>query len=165
MPDYGTVAGFRDYHTTRGRNIAAYDDDAEIEAAKLVASEWLDARYRGSFSGLKVGMRAQIREWPRTGAIDHYGYAIPSDAVPAEMDAATYEATLRQLVSPGSLSVDWTPPKYKAVSVDGAVSVQYADFYSGADAQTSFVIIDEIIAPILTGRGDLSALSGPATRV
>jgi hypothetical protein len=162
---YGTAGGFRIYHTARGRNIGAYDDDSEIEAALLVASERNDAKYRASFSGTKVGYRSQIRDFPRVGGFDVFGYSIPSDTIPTEMINATYEAALRQLVTPGSLSLDWTPSKYKRVSVDGAVSAEYTVFGSAMDVQTQFAIIDEIIAPILTGHGNFAALSGAAIRV
>jgi hypothetical protein len=162
---YGTAAGWRIYHIARGRNVDAYDDDDEINAALLVASERNDAKYRTGFSGNKVGYRAQVREFPRFNGFDRNGDAIASDSVPTEMINATYEAALRQLVEPGSLSVDWTPNKYKRASVDGAVSVEWNVFGSAMDAQTQFLIIDEIIAPILTGSGNYSPLSGPAVRV
>ena len=98
MPDYGTLAGFSTYHTARGRDVSAYTDP-DIEAAKLIASEWIDARYRSLFGGTKVGLRAQAREWPRTGAMDVDGYSIGSTLVPTEIENATYEATLKHLVS------------------------------------------------------------------
>ena len=163
MPDYGTLEGFRAYHLARGRVTTDYDDD-EVEAAKLVASEWLDGRFRLSFPGTKVGMREQVREWPRVSGIDRDGYAIAADVVPPEIDNSTYEATLRQLIAPGSLSVDWTPPKYKSASVHGAVSVEYASFAYASDVQTRFAIIDDILAPILTGRGEFASLSGATSR-
>lgn len=167
MADYGTVDGFNTYHEARGRSVAAFTDDDEIEAAKLVASEWIDARYRSLFPGTKVGMRAQVREWPRVGGMDRDAYAIASDVPPVEVINAAYEATYRQLVSPGSLSVDWTPPKYKSAAVTGAVSVTYAEFAEWSDVQTRFAIIDEILAPILTGAygAEVSSLSGPTLRV
>ena len=162
---YGTASGFETYHTARGRSVAAWDDADEVNAALLVASEWLDARYRSSFGGLKVGQRAQLREWPRTGSFDTYGYSIPSDVVPTEIENATYEIAYRQLAAPGSLAVDWTPNKYKRASVDGAVSVEYASFASAWDAQTQFVIVDQILSPILTGCGaGSSPLSGAVYR-
>lgn len=166
MNDYGTDAGFVAYHTARGRaaEIADHDDD-EIAAARLVASEFVDARYLASFPGLKVGMRAQVREWPRQGGSDRYGYAIPETSVPVEVENATYEAALRQLNSPGSLAVDWTPNKYKSVSVDGAVSATYNTFSSAADVQTQFAIIDQILAPILTGASNIASYSGAINRI
>ncbi len=161
--EYGTNVGFTAYHTARGRTVEIYDAD-DITAARLIASEWIDARYRSSFGGLKVGMRAQMREWPRTGAYDVNRYNIAFDVVPVEIENATYEAALRQLVAPGSLSVDWTPNAYKRASVDGAVSVEFATFMNASDIQTRFKIIDEILAPILTGCGSVAPLTGGSFR-
>lgn len=164
MPDfYGSAAGFSTYHTDRGRDVASYAAPG-IEAALLVASEWLDARHRSSFGGLKVGQRDQVREWPRTGALDVYGYAVSSETTPTEIENATYEAALRELEDTGSLSVDWTPPKYKRAAVDGAVNVEYVMHQSAMDVQTRFAVIDEILSPILTGRGNISSLSGSIVR-
>lgn len=162
---YGTAAGFRVYHVARGNDVPAeaVDDDVVLEWL-LVASEWLDGRYQASFPGLKVGMRAQLREWPRNSAFDIYCYAISSATVPREVENATYEAALRQGVEAGSLSVDYTPGKYKRAAVDGAVSVEYAAFNSAWDTQKQISIVDTILYPILTGNGNVSALSGSTVR-
>ena len=165
---YTTPAVFKTYHEARGRNVDMFGDDAEIDAAGLVASEWIDGQYRSLFPGTKVGMRDQVREWPRVAAYDVYGYAIPSDSVPVEIINATCEAQYKQLVTPGSLLVDWTPSKYKSVSISGAVSVQFASFDSLGDMQTRIAIIAQILAPILTGNlngAGFSGLSGGTTRV
>ena len=165
MAAYGTDDGFLAYHIARGRDVATIDEDA-IAPARLVASEWLDGAFRAQFPGLKVGLRAQVREWPRQGANDIYGYAIASDVPPVEIDNATYEATYREIKTPGSLVKDWTPSKYKRASVDGAVSVDFAMFNSASDIQTQFLAIGQILAPILTAvGGDFSALSGATSRV
>lgn len=162
---YGTVAEFKTYFAARAVDVSAYADPA-ITAALVVASEWLDASFRDSFDGLKVGLRAQIREWPRTGASDIYGYYINSSVPPQEMIEATYQTALRQLASPGSLSVDFTPAKYQSVSVDGAVSVTYANFHFAADIQTQFPIVAQILAPILTRYGGQTSMySGRVHRV
>lgn len=162
MPDYGTVAAFRAYHTARGRDTTAYDD-TEVEAAKLITSEWIDAKYRAGWPGLKLGQREQVRDWPRTGGFDVNGDSISSESVPTEVDDATYEGTLRELQTPGALSVDYTPSKYTRVSIDGAISVAYAD-RSAVDVQTQFQVIDQILSPILTGYGAVSGLSGKVGR-
>lgn len=161
---YGTLDGYKDYMTARGRATDLSDDD-EINAALLVASEWLDGTYLTMFMGLKVGGRAQIREWPRTGVVDIYGYAIPSDSVPREVERATYEAAQRQVDKPGSLTLDYVPNKYKRASVDGAVSVEFAGVTSSADIQAQFTIIDQILAPLLMeSAGNYSSLSGDVAR-
>lgn len=163
---YGTATGFKTYESDRGRPADAGVTDAEIDAALLVASEWLDGVYRSSFAGLKVGGRDQIREWPRTGVVDMYGYAVSSDGVPREVENATYEATFRQIANPGSLIIDYTPGKYKKAAVSGAVSVEYASFGYASDAQPQYLVIDQILAPLLlaVGAGDYSGLSGKLVR-
>ncbi len=161
---YGTRAGYSSYHTARNHSLASHTD-ARVDAALIVASEWIDAVYRMSFPGLKVGMRSQEREWPREGGMDIYGYAISSASVPTEIINATYEAAYRQIETPGCLSIDWTPSKYKRVSVDGAVSAEYQTFDSIGDAQMRLAIVDQILDPILTGTGaDISKHSGSVLR-
>lgn len=162
---YGDVAGFKVYHIARGRDVDGMAD-AAINSSLLVASEWIDATYRVGFPGEKVGKRAQVREWPRTDAYDIDDNAIPSDEIPIEVINATYEAAYIQIEAPGSLVINWTPGKYKRVSVDGAISVEYASFMSASDIQTVFVGIDQIIAPVLSASGaDFSSLSGAVSRI
>jgi hypothetical protein len=167
MPDYyGTAAGFRIYHAARDNPLPAdAADDDYVEAKLLKASEWIDGRYRCGFGGLKVGQRAQIRDWPRSAAFDIFGYSIASDVVPTEVENATYEAALKEMNSPGVLSVDYTPPRYKSATVVGAVSVTYNSFNGVLDLQTHFAIVDQILSPILTGMGLTSSLSGSVARV
>lgn len=161
---YGTVDGYRLYCFDRN-NLHANDPDDKIQAALVVASEWLDSQYRNSFPGLKVGQRAQVREWPRTGAQDIYGYAIDQTTVPVEVINATFEAAHRELDNAGSLSVDYTPSRYKRASVDGAVDVEFRHFDNVSDVQVRIAIVDQILRPILTSQqGMLSNTVGQAIR-
>lgn len=166
MPDfYGDAAGFKAYWLARGDITAATMDNTAIEAALLVASEWIDQSFRMQFGGDKVGQRAQIREWPRNGAIDIDNHYIASDAIPREVLAATYEATFRQMTTPGVFFKDYTPSKYKSVSISGALSVDYA-IGSAYDFQTQFPAIAAILIPVLTaeGTGGFAGLSGSVAR-
>ena len=164
MPDYGTVAGFRTYHGDRGRTVdSGTYSDADVDAAKLIASEWIDGAYWSSFPGSKVSGRDQTREWPRTGVVDKDGYAVDDATVPPEIEYATYEATLRELQSAGALSKDYTPSKYRRVAISGSVSVDYEN-RQVTDIQTQFKIINEILAPILSRYASLSSLSGSTGR-
>lgn len=170
---YGDAAGFVSYFTSRGKDVSLYDDD-EIEAAVLVASEWIDGIYGNSFVGHKTGGFTQQFQWPRisatvkegNGAFINY-YTYPDDVIPDQIKYAAYEAAYRQLVSPGSLLVDYTPSKYKRVSVDGAVSVEYAQFSSASETQTEIAIVDTILWPFMDdyAGGTLSGLSGGSVRV
>lgn len=165
MTIYGTVDGFREYHEARGRDVSAYSVDAAVEAALLVASEWIDGTHRRLFKGYKVGGREQDREWPRYSVFDHEGKQVSSDSVPPEVNNATYEAALRNLVSPGSLTLDYTPSKYRSVNIQGSVSVTYAGVNSVADIQSQFIVIEQILDPLLGGTGSMSVLSGANARV
>lgn len=162
MPDYGTVAAFEAYHTARGRDTSSYSDP-EMEAAKLLASEWIDAVYRSQFMGYKTGNAAQVREWPRIGAYDREGYYVTSDSVPYQIEWATYEATLKELQSAGALVIDYTPSKYQKVRIEGSIDVTYAGV-SAIDIQKQFPIIDQILGSLL-GHYSTSSLSGRAVRV
>ena len=92
----------------------------------------MDAQYREHLTGLKVAERAQIREQPRTGQVDNYGYAIDVDTIPREYIHATYEIAYKHLITPGVLNEDYTPGKYDQVSVDGAISVKFTKFNSSS---------------------------------
>lgn len=165
---YGTPQGFRDYHEARNTDLppAAADDD-DVNAALLVASEYIDLKLRGSVNGRKVGQRAQVRELPRTGMTDADGYVVRSDVIPVEAENATYEAALLELAQPGSLTVNYTPGKYRQVSVEGAVSVTFNMFNSLSEVQTQYQAIARTLAPLFPSCGGVgfSALSGSVSRV
>lgn len=166
MTVYGDFAGFQAYHVSHNTDVSMYLQ-SDVDPALLVGSEWLDGTYRGKFGGLKIGMRAQVREWPRNGANDIYGYYIDPTVPPVEVISATYEAALKHLQKPGALNVDWTPSKFRSASVAGAVAVQYsAAIESVDDIQTRFAIIDQILRPILNSFGieGGAVYSGPALR-
>lgn len=171
MGKYATVNidGFTAYHEARGRELPGTWDDDKINASLLLASEWVDRVYGSSFIGQKTGGFLQSNEWPRIGAAirdPKYGYAFPSDAIPDQINSAVYEAAYRDCASPGALLVDYTPGKYKSVSVDGAVSVDYVQFSSAADMQTTFPVIDQILYWLLDiGGAEFASYSGPVSRV
>ena len=164
-----TVDGFAVYHEARGREIPGTWDDEKIEASLLNASEWIDDRYGPSFLGYKTDGFLQDREWPRTTAVVTTSippYIIGNDVIPERVIHAVYEAAWRDAGVPGSLSVDYTPNKYNSVSIDGAVSVEYANINFASDIQMTIPVIDALLAPLLdlnvTG---FSAYSGASSRV
>lgn len=156
---YGNIADAATYHAARNNTAwAANPDAAQQNAALLVASEYLDETFRDWFTGQKVGLRAQEREWPRNGGLARntgswaYYDTIPNDQIPIEVLNATYEAALRQLLSPGSLAVDFTlGGSFKSVTIDGALTVEYITATGTADAQVDIPIIGRIMYPLLIG--------------
>lgn len=169
MTIYGSNEGFQEYFESRGQDIPGTWDDTYIAAALLVASEWVDGVYGPQFSGYKTGGYNQEREWPRAAAYANVYpcYNFANTDIPDRVVNATYEAAFRQATTPGSLSVDYVPGKYKSVSVDGAISVDYAQFSSTSDVQMQIAVIDVLLWPLLNapGSGGFSGLSGPAARV
>ena len=164
MAFYGSVADFRSYHTARGVDTTAWLD-AAVTIELLIASEWLDARYRGRYSGIKYGDRTQIRDWPRSDAYDIHGWSISHLTIPEEVKHATYEVTLKSLQTPGILNKDFTPSKYSQVSVTGAIHVQFLSSRDLADVQTRFASVEQTIAPVLArGGGSGTGVSGESFR-
>lgn len=164
MKNYGSIEGADAYHAARG-NAGWIGDTVAKAAALLVASEVLDAEYGGSFPGRRVAGRRQEREWPRNWAVDHVGDAIASDAVPIEVENATYELALRHIRKPGSLSVDFVPNKIiRQAAVPGAVSVTYGGSGNASDQQLVVPIVDAILAPIMGTAAGFSSLSGTIVR-
>lgn len=158
MPDfYGTVAAADTYHTARG-NAAWAGDNTAKEAALLRASAYVDGLGiapdgRLLWPGTKAGGRTQLRAWPRIGAQDIDGVAIDPLSVPIEVEHATYEAALRELVTPGSLSPDYTPgAQIKREKVD-VLEVEYQTVSDGGPGvnptRPVIVAVLELLAPVM----------------
>lgn len=160
---YGTAVGFEAYHSTRGRSASIYDA-AEVNVALLVASEWLDGAFGYRWPGYKVGDRQQqTRDWPRSWVQDREGYPVDANSVPSEIENATYEAALRHLQDDAALLSDYTPNRYKRVSIEGSVSAEYLSL-TAEQVQKQFPIIGQILAPIMEGNGGVSTISSGIVR-
>ena len=161
MPDfYGTVAAADAYHAARA-NAAWTGDDVAKQAALIRASTYIDGKYQfqnacgrweSLFSGSKTGGRAQALQWPRTGAADNEGSAIPADEIPTEIEQATYEAALREIAAPGSLSPDYVATNaIKRQKVD-VLEIEYqsaAPGSGGVPTRPVITVVDELVAPLL----------------
>ncbi|KAA8712942.1 DnaT-like ssDNA-binding protein [Pseudomonas cannabina] len=170
MPEfYGSISEADQYHEVRA-NTAWTGEDMAKQAALIRASVYIDGRYRkllasgvwqSLFPGVKTEGRGQAREWPRTGAYDYEGNPIPADQVPVEVEQATYEAALRELVDPGSLSPDFVSASMVKREKVGPLETEFA-VSVGADAASSvrpvISVIDEMIAPVLAARYTLPAV-------
>lgn len=166
---YGSADQFVTYHLTRGKTLEPTWDVEAIESALLVASEWLDNAYDKAWCGYPTGGYEQERKWPRT---DAYTNTFPSHSfattdIPNTVLYATYEAAFRHLTKNGSLQLDFSPLKYKSVSIDGAISVEYnTALLDASDVQITIPIITSLMSPLLSKeKADLSDYSGPLVRV
>ncbi|BEV43929.1 DnaT-like ssDNA-binding protein [Afipia carboxidovorans] len=148
MSIYGDLEGALAYHQARG-NVAWSADsvtDTQRAAALTRATSWVDS-YRSRLPGRKADGRGQELEWPRVGAADAEGNEIAEDEIPIEVEQATYEAALRELVEPGSLFPDLERGGAVKRLKAGSVEVEYAD---SASLTTTFTAIEAILEAILT---------------
>lgn len=160
MDFYGTAAAYTTYHTDRGRDVSASTVD-QIEVALLIATEWLDGSF--TWPGYKVGTReTQLRDWPRSWVQDRDGYPVDHLTVPLEIEHATYEVALRWIADNTVLLADYTPDKYRRVSIDGALSVEYANL-NAMTVQKQFPVIGNILNRLLGG-SSVSPLSSGIVR-
>lgn len=160
---YGTFGGFQTYHVARGRHVNQYHVD-DVNVALLVASEWLDGAFGYRWPGYKVGDRQQqTRDWPRSWVQDREGYPVDANTVPTEIENATYEAALRHLQDESVLQSDYTPNRYKRVSIEGSVSAEYLSL-SAEQVQVQFPVIGQILAPLLGGNSGVSSISSGTVR-
>lgn len=142
---YATLAEADAYHAAIG-NATWTGTDAAKEAAIRRATQWLDGRYRGSFPGLPVRGRLQALEWPRSDVSDINEFAVPSDAIPREIVAATAEAALRELVTPNSLTPDYVAASAVTREKVGPLEVQYSETGGSASVRPIVTVIDEILS-------------------
>ena len=150
MAHYGSESGFEAYCLRLGYTVSPGEVDPALERA----TAYLDGHYGVRYPGVPTGGYSQELGWPRTGVTDCRGYPVPSDVVPMEIEYATYEATRRELTTPGGLHPDVVEGQIKkSVSVEGAVSVTYADPQGGAVASQQPVVtqIDQMLACLLGG--------------
>ena len=165
---YGNAEDFQAYLTERGFEIPNDWDDEKINAALLVASEWLDSQYENLWIGYKTDYN-QERSWPRQLAVvqTYPYYVYQTDEIPDEVIKATYEGARRELTAQGSLQVDFQPSQYSSVMVYNAVTVEYNSNASAGDVQIQIPIIQSLMNKLLDsnkGAGN-NSLSGVAVRV
>lgn len=156
---YGSVADCAAYALARGLAFAATPAPA-AEAALRRATAFIDS-HRARFPGYRRNLRDQALEWPRIGASDAAGNAIPYDAVPIEIVNATFEAAIRELAKPGALSPDLTPAiRMKRVKA-GPVETETEYAGAGHTAAVNSTAIERILSGLLGAR---SYFTGTAVR-
>lgn len=127
---------------------AAATDDKEAAIVRATAYLRNEARYK--WRGTKQTY-AQRLPWPRSGAVEHRGLAVPESTVPQRVIDACCELAIRELATPGVLQPDQARGgAIKSESV-GAISVTYAD---SAPAETVVTVVQGILAPLLRCDGD-----------
>jgi hypothetical protein len=143
---YVSLAGCAAYATARG--LAFTSSDALKEQAIVRATAWLDGRYRQRWQGYRRYGRNQALDWPRLEVVDETAReAIEGNELPAEVVRATCEAAIRELAVPNSLNPDLERGGAVQRLKAGSVEIEYS---AGAPAITTYRIIDELLAPLLS---------------
>lgn len=165
--NYGTLIGALAYHTVRA-NASWLDGavtDQQRTAALVRASAWIDGEYGPRFPGAKTGGRSQPLLWPRTGAADVDGNELEDNEIPFEVENSVYEAAIRELANPGSLSPDYVASERVKAEKVGDLSVTYADGSGGIeDVKPVLSIIDGILAGLLVQKPSGTTVVGFAAR-
>lgn len=133
-----TLAFADAYHTAKG-NTTWTGTDALKENAIRRATTYLSNSY--TWKGLRSHGRSQALMWPRAGIWDQEGYGIPSDQIPIEIQNATAEIALRELVTPGAMNPDFVASDLVKKETIGPMSVEYALASVSADAQRPVLLI------------------------
>ena len=69
---------------------------ADKETAIRLATQYIDAFYRGRWQGL-AQLDTQALSWPRSGVEDENGFVVDWDAIPQRLADACAEAALKQV--------------------------------------------------------------------
>jgi hypothetical protein len=140
------------YHAAHGNTAwaeaAASPDDARM-IAKIRGAAYIDRKYGPMFTGSRLKGRGQALSWPRADAFDIYGEYIEENVVPLEVKRAQFEAELRELQTPGSLSPDITLSNAVRREKVDVLEVEYANPTSASAAIPIVTIIDEILSTLV----------------
>ena len=127
---YGSIAGANTYHSERGATGWA-GTDGEKTAALLRGSEWLWGVYHSRYIG----------DMP-----DVYN---PGE-IPLRLEYAAYEAALREIVSPTSLTPDYVAGRQAIKKKVGPLEVQYAN-PTGADyLNPVLATVEQLMSSLIT---------------
>jgi len=147
---YGNATASDAYHSARGNSTWASATAANRLIALQRGTDYVDRSFRNRFPGIRTGNHTQVEEWPRTGATYYRtGEDIASNAVPIEIESATYEAALRELAAPGILLPDYTPSKQKTQQTVGPITTKFAPATKASDAVPIVTQIEGILSGIL----------------
>lgn len=150
------------YHTAMG-NTTWTGVDALKEGAIRRATAFLSNSYQ--WQGYKRQGRPQALAWPRVDVVDCEGWGVAFDAVPVEIQKATAEVALRELVTPGSMNPDVVASEQVKREKIGQLEVEYLNANTSAQAaRPILLIVQDIIGPLLR-KGAGNPLVGEGYRI
>lgn len=164
---YASLTTIDAYATKRGLTfvIGGGSNEADADAAARRAFVWLNATYRGQFTGRRTQGRAQAGEWPRINAHDRQcpPEYIKGDVIPQEIIDAQCEVAIYEKAAPSGLSPSVTPAETIKRLAAGSVEIEYAIGSGGTqDQRPVLTVINDILGSLLAGSA--SSLFGQAVR-
>jgi len=141
---YLSRADAETYHDERGNTAWASLTDAEKDAALRYGTTTLDGLY--SWTGTLIST-TQALGWPRSGASDHDGRYIASDAVPTCIQHATCELAL--LHASSALNAHYERGGAIRRERVGPLETEYAP---GASVEPALPVLDHIVGGLGTRR-------------
>ena len=151
---YCDVAFFKGHHDDRGVGYGSAND-AAIERALILATDYVDMRWRTRFRGQRKSS-AQNTEWPRSEAFDDLGSTL--EGIPRRLKQAVAEYALRALTTkllvdaPRSVlpdgSVQAAGTVIETTSKVGPIeeTVKYGDAIGGAGGTST---VDGLLLPAI----------------
>jgi hypothetical protein len=147
--DRDTVKAYAD---ARRLTFDIVDTDA-ADAAVLEAGDYLKNEMRYVYRGARISY-AQTMPYPRQGASEYRGPAIPSNVVPWRLCDAQCALAVRAKAAPGQLQIDLDHGgKIKSEKVD-VLETTYAD---GAGIETLIMEVQGLLNPLLLTAGMIPA--------
>jgi hypothetical protein len=157
-----SVAYADEYHSAMG-NATWTGDVALKEAAIRRATAFLSSSYQ--WQGYKRQGRPQALAWPRVSVVDCEGWGVAFDAVPIEIQKATAEIALRELVTPGAMNPDFLASGQVKREKVGQIEVEYLNANTSAQsARPILLIVQDIVGPLLC-KGAGNSLVGSSYRI
>lgn len=141
---YASVEAATAYHAAHGNAAWALAVESDQEAALVRATAFLDGSFGCRWPGERYS-QDQALDWPRCYAWDRDGW--PLADVPKGIVAATCEAALIELASPGALSKK-NEVGLKSLTV-GSISKTWTG--ASAAAATAYPAIRQALARIIKG--------------
>lgn len=148
---YASVAAISAYwagRSTRGEAAAwAAADQAAQEAAAREATQYLDAVYGSYYRGMRAGYEQGLL-WPRTGALDLAGRALP--ALPAELVTAVCELAGRAVSATLAADAD-NANGVKRIRQKVDVIEEETEYATFSKAEPKYGFVAGLLASILNG--------------
>lgn len=135
---YGDLVAFKAWADDRGQ---AYGDDQTLSAAIIRGTDAIERAGAGRWVGTKASASQRLA-WPRSDVVDDDGNDVPDNAIPWQIQYASFHAAVVESESPGALS----PPLQSTSVIKREKVGQLEVEYQGGEAtKTAYTSINELL--------------------